>query len=83
LEEGLEPHSVPLLWLTGGSGGNLAVDVTDTFKKKVAALARHESQGGNGSGMETLLSNWAKGNAAAAGLGEERLAEQFYEIRIG
>jgi LmbE family N-acetylglucosaminyl deacetylase len=82
LEEGLEPHAVPLLWLTSGSGGNLAVDITEQFKKKVAALSRHESQGGDGPGMEALLSNWARANAVGAGLGEDRLAEQFYEIRI-
>lgn len=81
LEEGLEPHTVRLQWLTAGSGGNIAVDITDAFEKKVAALGRHESQGGNGPGMETLLSNWARGNATTAGLGEDRLAEQFFEIR--
>ena len=81
LGEGLEPHTVRLLWLAAATAGNVAVDITDVFAKKVAALGRHESQGGHGEGMETLLSNWARGNAAAAGLGEDRLAEQFLEIR--
>jgi LmbE family N-acetylglucosaminyl deacetylase len=81
LEEGLEPHTVGRLWLTGGAAGNVVVDITSSFRKKVAALACHQSQGGDGDGMEGLLSGWARGNAVAAGLGEERLAEQFFEIR--
>src|SRR5437879_10068274 len=44
LEEGLEAHTVPELWLMAGRTRNRFVDVTDTFDKKLAALRCHVSQ---------------------------------------
>ena len=38
---------------------NRAVDITDTFDRKVAALRRHESQVGHGTGLEERLRSWA------------------------
>jgi len=83
LDEGLEPHTVPVLWIMTAQAPNVVVDITDAFPRKVAALASHESQGGGNPAMEGLLSGWARGNAEAAGLPEGRLAEQFFEIRTG
>ncbi len=55
-DEGLEPHTVPQLWLAAFDGPDRAVDVTSTFKRKLAALRCHRSQVGDG--------DRARGNAA-------------------
>ncbi|MGH8996988.1 MAG: PIG-L deacetylase family protein [Acidimicrobiales bacterium] len=83
LDEGLEPHTVGALWLTASPGANVAVDITDSFDRKVAALACHKSQGGDDPAMGERMSMWGKGNAAAAGLPEGRLAEMFWSIATG
>jgi LmbE family N-acetylglucosaminyl deacetylase len=83
LEEGLEPHTVPNLWLTAAPQTNVAVDTTDQFAKKVAALACHKSQGGDDPAIEERISQWGRGNAAAVGLPEGRLAELFWTIPTG
>jgi LmbE family N-acetylglucosaminyl deacetylase len=77
LEEGLEPHSVRELWLMAGPHPNRAVDITDTFDRKVAALRCHESQITNESELEGRLRTWAAAGARTAGLAEGRLAELF------
>jgi LmbE family N-acetylglucosaminyl deacetylase len=83
LDEGLEPHTVGALWITAGSGANVAVDTTDAFDRKVAALASHKSQGGDDPAMRERMLMWGKGNAAAAGLPEGRLAEVYWSIATG
>lgn len=42
--EGLEPHSVHMLLLAGGTEANLWVDIADSFERKVEALELHQSQ---------------------------------------
>jgi LmbE family N-acetylglucosaminyl deacetylase len=77
LEEGLEPYSVAEIWMMAAPGADRVVDVTDTFDRKVAALLCHQSQVGDGQGLEARLREWLSAGAAAAGLGEGRLAESF------
>ncbi|HXW79710.1 MAG TPA: PIG-L deacetylase family protein [Acidimicrobiales bacterium] len=77
LLEGLEPYSVRELWLMTGPHPNRAIDITDTFDRKVAALRCHESQITNEADLEGRLRSWATASAGAAGLGEGRLAELF------
>jgi LmbE family N-acetylglucosaminyl deacetylase len=43
-EEGLEPYSVPNLWLSSFDADTY-VDITDTIDLKLEALSKHESQG--------------------------------------
>jgi LmbE family N-acetylglucosaminyl deacetylase len=83
LAEGLEPHTVPALWLTAAPTANVAVDITDTFERKVAALRCHESQGTDNPEIKERLSQWARGSAATAGLDEGRLAELFWSVATG
>ena len=45
LDEGLEPFAVANLWI-GTEDADTHVDITATLETKLAALARHESQGG-------------------------------------
>jgi LmbE family N-acetylglucosaminyl deacetylase len=83
LEEGLEPFTVRALWLMVGPGSNVAVDVTDTLDQKVAALACHESQGAADPSMAERMADWARGNAASAGLPDGRMAELFFSVSTG
>ncbi|SRR5579875_196487 len=80
LEEGLEPHTVPQLWLMAAPAPNRAVDVTDVFERKLAALRCHVSQLGEGEGLEELLRSWLGPLARAAGLPAGRLAEAFRAV---
>jgi LmbE family N-acetylglucosaminyl deacetylase len=77
LAEGLEPHAVAELWMMAAPGANRAVDVTDTFDRKIAALLCHRSQVGDGEGLEARLRQWLSAGARDAGLAEGRLVESF------
>jgi LmbE family N-acetylglucosaminyl deacetylase len=77
LAEGLEPHTVPEMWLMAAPDPNRAVDITDTFDRKLAALHRHRSQVGEGEWLEERIRTWVEGAARQAGLGEGQLAELF------
>jgi LmbE family N-acetylglucosaminyl deacetylase len=80
LEEGLEPHTVPELWIMTTERADRAVDATATFDRKLAALRSHHSQVGDGEHLENLLRTWMSGTALAAGLPDGRLAEAFHVV---
>ena len=80
LEEGLEPHTVPELWVMATERADRAVDTTDAYPAKLAALRSHRSQVGDGDHLEALLTGWMGATAAEAGLPEGRLAEAFLVI---
>jgi LmbE family N-acetylglucosaminyl deacetylase len=80
IDEGLEPHTVPELWLMATERAERVVDVSDYFDRKLAALKSHRSQVGEGAHLEDLLKGWMSGTAAAAGLAEGRLAEAFQVV---
>jgi LmbE family N-acetylglucosaminyl deacetylase len=77
LEDGLEPHTVPELWLMTTERADRAVDTTGQFDRKLAALRSHRSQVGEGEHLDGLLRTWMSGTALAAGLPDGRLAEAF------
>ncbi|MHB8439220.1 MAG: PIG-L deacetylase family protein [Acidimicrobiales bacterium] len=81
LEEGLEPWEVSEIWLIASERANRAVDVTDTFDRKVAALRRHVSQVGDGEWVESRMREWLAPTAQQAGLDPGRLAESFQAVR--
>jgi LmbE family N-acetylglucosaminyl deacetylase len=83
LEEGLEPHTVRALWLMAAPAANLAVDVTEAFEGKLAALSCHRSQGTDDPGLRDRLATRAGGAATSAGLAEGRLAELFWAVGTG
>ncbi len=83
LDEGLEPHTVPELWVMATDRADRAVDVTESFDRKLAALRSHRSQVGDGAHLEGLLRGWMSGTAAAAGLPEGSLAEAFHVVATG
>jgi LmbE family N-acetylglucosaminyl deacetylase len=80
LDEGLEPWTVPELWIMASERADRAVDATTVFEAKLAALRAHESQVGKGEHLEGLLRDWMGGTAAAAGLPEGSLAEGFLAV---
>ncbi len=80
LDEGLEPWTVPQLWVQLRGDANVFVDTTDVFDRKLAALSSHVSQISDPAWVETLLREWGEANAKAAGLAEGRLAELFYAV---
>jgi LmbE family N-acetylglucosaminyl deacetylase len=78
---GLEPHTVPEVWIMGpAERSSIYVDTTDAFEAKLAALRSHESQVGDGDHLEELLRTWGAGLAAQAGLGAGRLAEAYRKV---
>jgi LmbE family N-acetylglucosaminyl deacetylase len=82
LDEGLEPYAAPEIWLMAAPNANRAVDITDTFDNKIAALRRHKSQVGEGEWLDERLRVWAEAGARQAGLGDGRLAETFQVVVV-
>jgi LmbE family N-acetylglucosaminyl deacetylase len=80
LEEGYEPHTVPELWIMATERADRAVDATEHFDLKLAALRSHRSQVGEGDHLRDLLTNWMSGTALAAGLPDGSLAEAFHVV---
>jgi LmbE family N-acetylglucosaminyl deacetylase len=81
-EEGLEPWAVGELWLADSPAPlrNHAVDVTDSFDKKMAALRSHVSQVGGNDGLEDRMRAYLTEVARRFDLGEGRLAECFQVV---
>jgi LmbE family N-acetylglucosaminyl deacetylase len=78
--EGLEAWTVPETWVMSMKSADRAVDITDVFERKVAALQAHASQTGGREGMEGMLRTWGAGLAQKLGLGEGRIAEAFQVV---
>lgn len=77
-ELGLPFHHVGEIWLMAHPKPDHAVDITDTFDRKLAALHRHASQTAHrGEQLEEFLRRMAGRTAAAFGFPEGRLAEAF------
>ncbi|HZK06554.1 MAG TPA: PIG-L deacetylase family protein [Actinomycetaceae bacterium] len=83
-EEGLAAYKVPEVWLSGHPEPNHAVDITDVFHRKVAALQKHVSQIGfmPEGALEQRLRTAALGSAQRAGLPEGRMAEVFRRVAV-
>jgi LmbE family N-acetylglucosaminyl deacetylase len=79
-EEGLEPWSVPEVWIMANETPDQFVDITATFDRKVEALRCHLSQLPDPERMDPLLRDWAAANAARAGFPDGRLAEGFFRV---
>lgn len=77
--EGLEPWTVPQLWMPGRADANVFVDTTDAIDRKIAALRSHASQI-DAEAVDGLLRSWGAVNAEQVGLAEGRLAELFRAV---
>ncbi len=77
LHEGLEPHSVPRLWLMANAENNLCVDITDAFDRKIDALLAHHSQNDSRAEMlPSMIKEWGESNARRFGV-PGRIVESF------
>jgi LmbE family N-acetylglucosaminyl deacetylase len=83
LEEGLEPWTVPQLWLMAHPDVDVYVDTTATIDKKIAALQCHVSQIADPAGIDTRMREWGAMVASRVGLPEGHLAEAFMSIDAG
>ena len=77
LDEGLEPWSVPEVWVMAHPHPNTFIDITDVFDDKIAAICAHASQLENPGEMRDRVAMWMGMQAQAGGLAEGRLAEAF------
>lgn len=80
--DGLQAWTVHDLWLLGHPTSSHAVDVTDTFELKLAAILAHESQHPDPALIEPRMRGFLGANAQRHGLPEGRLAEAFFVVRI-
>ncbi|MEI2779319.1 MAG: PIG-L deacetylase family protein [Tetrasphaera sp.] len=77
-ELGLPFHHVGEIWLMAHPKPDHAIDITDTFDRKLAALRRHVSQTGHrGEELDEFLRRVSGRMAESFGLPEGRLAEVF------
>jgi LmbE family N-acetylglucosaminyl deacetylase len=81
-ELGLGFWHVGELWLMAHPSSDFAVDITQTFEAKVAALRSHSSQTGHRDELETMLRAWGSGIAEQYELPPGRLAEAFRIVPI-
>jgi LmbE family N-acetylglucosaminyl deacetylase len=84
--EGLEPWTVPELWImapgAGVASSRIAVETTATVDRKVAALMCHKSQMTDPDAIAQRVRAAALAMGATAGLPEGRSAEVFRVTRI-
>lgn len=80
--EGLQPWTVAQLWLADGPRTlrNHAVDVTDFFDKRMAALRAHASQPGAAGMTDEMFRAHLAAVAHRHGLDDGRLAEEFQVV---
>jgi LmbE family N-acetylglucosaminyl deacetylase len=79
-DEELAEWAAAETWLMAHPDSNHAVDVTDRFDTKMAALRAHLSQTSHMDDLESRLREWGGINAEAAGLPAGRLAERFFVV---
>lgn len=82
-DERLEPWTVSEVYLMAHAKGDVWVDITETFDRKIAALLRHESQHvrrDEPGSLERMLREWATRIAQQGELPEGHLAEGFRRI---
>ncbi len=80
LAEGLEPHEVAEVWVTGLDPLDVFIDITDVFERKTKALACHASQVSERFDVDDLLRQWAAATTERHGLPEGRLTEAYRRI---
>ena len=84
-DEGLEPWTVPEVWLFGGAAtAPTSVDITDQLDRKLRALRAHESQHEDQDEIAGFVAERGRTIAALQyGLGDGRVAEVFLVVDTG
>jgi LmbE family N-acetylglucosaminyl deacetylase len=80
LAEGLQPHKVKQVFISGSLAPDTFVDVGRTLAAKCRALKAHRSQVGKGEWVDQLLKSWALRDGKRGGL---RYAEAFKRMVLG
>jgi LmbE family N-acetylglucosaminyl deacetylase len=80
LSEGLLTWSVKQVWLCGVERSNSAIDVSAHFAKKLAAVAKHESQMRHFPDCAGFFRSWAQEVADRHGFQSGVLAEEFHRV---
>jgi len=83
-EEGLMPHAVQELWLSGTPQPNVILDVTDLWDTKVRALHEHRSQIGDIQAFDQRMYHRHTADSTFENPRfEERLRRLVFEVRHG
>ncbi len=82
-DEGLDAWTVEEVWVMAGPQPNHAVDITDTFPAKIAALRAHASQTAHMDDLEDFVREWGARTAEHFDLESGRLAEAFQVVPTG
>lgn len=80
LDDGLEPWSVPEVWMMVGGRQDVHVDTTETIDRKIKALLCHTSQIADPDAIDTLIRQWSASVATDVGLPEGSYAEAFQRV---
>jgi LmbE family N-acetylglucosaminyl deacetylase len=80
LAEGLAPHKVKQVFITGAVEPDVFVDIGATLGAKCRALKAHRSQVGKGEWVDQLLKAWALRDGKRGGV---RYAEAFKRMVLG
>jgi len=80
LNEGLEPWSVPTIWLLGHPSPSHYSEITENVELKFAALDAHISQTAQIDDLRERVTGWMSMGAKAAKLPEGKLAELFFVV---
>jgi LmbE family N-acetylglucosaminyl deacetylase len=83
VREALAPWKVREVWISGSPSPNHFVDVTATFRRKIAALSAHASQVAHPDDLEARIRGWLARAADLGGLPKGRLAESFQVLDTG
>ena len=78
--EGLEPWTVPEVWLMAMSAPDRFVDITGVAERKLDALRSHVSQHPDPDALVELIRGWGTMIAELAGFPEGRVAEGFLVV---
>jgi LmbE family N-acetylglucosaminyl deacetylase len=68
LTEGLDPHKVKEVLISGAVPADTWIDIGDTLELKCAALKAHASQVGKGEWVDPLLGEWAVRDGKSVGV---------------
>lgn len=80
LADGLEPHTVPHIFIAGSLQPDIFVDITAVFDKKVDAILCHISQIPDTDGLKERLRQW---HTATDEYGHTVLREAYRHLQIG
>jgi LmbE family N-acetylglucosaminyl deacetylase len=79
-EEGLEPHAVREVYVSGGPNGSTLIDISDTIELKLEALRQHKSQFPEGWDPGEMVREWAAETGKRAGV---PYAEAYLHFVLG